>query len=323
MRDRRALTDVASERRANAASRGRTVAPRILFAFLGYTLPSLVGAQDGSFVSGRIVDTAGAAILGADVRVPRLDRVAAVDSTGRYRLAGLPTGSVTIVAEAPGFAGKRVQVTVPANGTVQQDFSLAPNAHVLANIEVRARARRQLPLRLHEFEQRRTRGTGRFLGPDDLMKFNGHPLSDALKTVMGNARFQRNAVGEMIIVSSRSLNPFVIGGSAEQRANIKPCGIQIWQDGALLSDPNQSLEVIGGPIIQGSHETYPTWKVGADHDYDISSLLANDYAAVEYYPDLASIPPGFRTGTPTCGTLVLWTRMPATGDQTPVGQQPQ
>jgi hypothetical protein len=63
-------------------------------------------------------------------------------------------------------------------------------------------------------------------------------------------------------------------------------------------------------------------KVGADHDYDISNLLSNDYMAVEYYSDLASTPPGFRTGTPSCGTLVLWTRVPlGPSDQQQVGQQ--
>jgi hypothetical protein len=61
--------------------------------------------------------------------------------------------------------------------------------------------------------------------------------------------------------------------------------------------------------------------VGADHDYDISGLLANDYMAVEYYSDLASTPPGFRTGTQSCGTLVLWTRVPDEPSQQQVGQQ--
>jgi hypothetical protein len=61
-------------------------------------------------------------------------------------------------------------------------------------------------------------------------------------------------------------------------------------------------------------------KVGADHDYDVSNLLANNYMAVEYYSDLASTPPGFRTGTPSCGTLVLWTRVPEDSQQQ-VGQQ--
>ena len=296
----------------------RAIALRAFPALLGLTLPVLAGAQGTAALTGRIVDTAGAPIRGASVRVPQLERSVAVDSAGNFRLDGLPTGRVTIVGEAPGFAGKRAEVTIPANGTVEQAFSLVPNAHVLANVEVRARARRQLPLKLHEFEQRRNRGTGgRFLGPDDVAKFSGRPLMDAIKPIMLGVRFQRNAQGEMVMVSQRSLNP----ASIRQSNNINPCGIQIWQDGALLSDPNQSMEVTLDPPSSAARSV-STQRVGADHDYDISGLISNDYMAVEYYPDLASTPPGFRTGTPSCGTLVLWTRVPMTNGQAQVGQQP-
>jgi len=292
---------------------------RALPAFLGVLLPGFAAAQGTATLTGRIVDTAGAPIPGASLRVPQLDRSAAVDSAGRFRIEGLPTGRVTVVGEAPGFAGKRAEITVPANGTVEQAFSLVPNAHVLANVEVRARARQQLPLKPHEFEQRRNRGTGgRFLGPDDVARYNGRPLMDALKTIMVGVRFQRNAQGEMNIVSQRSLNP----ASIRQSANIKPCGIQVWEDGALLSDPNQSLEVTIDPPAGTASRSISTQRVGADHDYDISNLLSNEYMAVEYYSDLASTPPGFRTGTPSCGTLVLWTRVPMTNGQSQVGQQP-
>jgi hypothetical protein len=286
---------------------------------LGLILPGIAAAQGTAALTGRIVDTAGAPIIGASLRAPQLERSVAVDSTGRFRLEGLATGRVIVVGEAPGFAGKRVEVTIPASGSVEQNFSLVPNAHVLANVEVRARSRQQLPLKLHEFEQRRNRGTGgRYLGPDDVAKYNGRPLMDALKTIMVGVRFQRNAQGEMNIVSQRSLNP----ASIRQSANIKPCGIQIWQDGALLSDPNQSLEVMIDPPAGTASRSISTQRVGADHDYDISNLLSNEYMAVEYYSDLASTPPGFRTGTPSCGTLVLWTRVPLTNGQSQVGQQP-
>jgi hypothetical protein len=70
----------------------------------------------------------------------------------------------------------------------------------------------------------------------------------------------------------------------------------------------------------GAPGMYSTRKVGADHDYDISSLLTDNYAAVEYYSDLASTPPGFRTGNPGCGTLVLWTRMPESRSTEPPRQ---
>jgi hypothetical protein len=296
----------------------RALALRILPAFLASALPAIAVAQGTAVLTGRIVDTAGAPIRGASVRVPQLERSVTVDSTGQFRLEGLPTGKVTIVGEAPGFAGKRADVTVPANGTVEQAFSLVPNAHVLANVEVRARARKQLPLALHEFEQRRNRAAGgRFLGPNDLVKFSGRPLMDALKTVMVGVRFQRTVQGEMNIISQRSLNP----ASIRQSSNIKPCGIQIWQDGALLSDPNQSVELMLPQETGTASRAVNTMRLGADHDYDISNLLSTNYAGVEYYSDLASTPPGFRTGTPSCGVLVLWTRMPATGGQTQVGAQ--
>jgi hypothetical protein len=284
---------------------------------LGLAVPGVLFAQGTSVLTGKIVDSAGAPIRGATVRVPQLERGATTDSSGVFRLEGLPTGRLTIVGEAPGFVGKRAEVTIPANGTVEQPFSLVPNAHVLANVEVRARTRKQLPLKLHEFAMRRNSSTaGRFLGPEALTKYNGRPLTDALKTVMVGARFQRNAQGEMNIISARSLNP----ASIRQSTNIKPCGIQIWEDGALLSDPNQSLEVMLPPRSGGSENasrSISTMKVGADHDYDVSNLLSNNYMAVEYYSDLASTPPGFRTGTPSCGTLVLWTRVP----DAQVGQQ--
>jgi hypothetical protein len=297
-----------SDRRRGA--RIRLVA-RLLLVVAGAVHSEPARAQGTAVLVGRITDSAGAPIVGADVRVPQLERAAFVDSAGRYRLEGLPAGRVTIVAEARGFVGKRVEVALPANGTIEQAFSLAPNARLLASVEVRARARRQLSLQLHEFDQRQhSSRAGRFLGPDDLVKWNGRPLSDAIRTIMPGARFQRNAVGELIIVSSRSLNPASIGGTHDQQRNVKPCGIQIWQDGALLSDPNSSLEVVVDPR-PGLPVTYSTHKVGADRDYDISNLLTDNYAAVEYYSDLASTPPGFRTGTPSCGTLVLWSRMGA------------
>ena len=296
----------------------RTVVRRILPAFLGLILPGLAAAQGSAALTGRIVDTAGAPIVGASLRAPQLERSVAVDSTGHFRLEGLATGRVIVVGEAPGFAGKRAEVTIPASGSVEQNFTLVPNAHVLANVEVRARSRQQLPLKLHEFEQRRNRGTGgRFLGPDEVARYNGRPLVDALKTIMVGVRFQRTAGGEMNIVSQRSLNP----SSIRQSTNIKPCGIQVWEDGVLLSDPNASMEVMNPPPTSASR-SIGTQRIGADRDYDVSNLLTTNYMAVEYYSDLASTPPGFRTGTPSCGVLVLWTRVPLSESQSQVGQQP-
>jgi hypothetical protein len=64
--------------------------------------------------------------------------------------------------------------------------------------------------------------------------------------------------------------------------------------------------------------------VGADRGFDFSNASANNYMAVEYYSDLSSTPPGFRTGTASCGVLVLWTRveMPQQQAEPSTGQTP-
>ena len=79
---------------------------------------------------------------------------------------------------------------------------------------------------------------------------------------------------------------------------------------------------LSSPTGAGQRGTFGTTHVGADRDFDVSNLIANDYMAVEYYSDLASTPPGFRTGTASCGVLVLWTRVPMTqGQQANQGPQ--
>src|SRR5438094_949893 len=84
-----------------------------------------------------------------------------------------------------------------------------------------------------------------------------------------------DSAGDMTMISTRSLNP----ASIRETTNIKPCGIQVWQDGSLLSDPNASMDLAmpGKGTGTPDREVYPTKKIGADHDYDVSNLLANDY----------------------------------------------
>lgn len=269
-------------------------------ALAAVTLPA---AAQGVLV-GRVVDTTGAPIAGAGIRIPQLERAESADSSGQFRLTDLPPGRAVVIGEAVGYFGARVEVTIPASGTVEQNFTLRPNAHVLAGVEVRARARQNLPPKLAEFSTRQRRGIGRFLTPDQMQKFDGQPLTEALKSVLSGVRYQRGAGGELTIISSRSLNP----ASLNPSNNVKGCGVQIWQDGVLMSDPNASADVVLS--VTPTSRQVNTAHIGQDKEWDISGLLSNNYMAVEYYSDLSTTPPGFRTGTPSCGVLVLWTREP-------------
>jgi hypothetical protein len=265
-------------------------------------------AQGSAVLAGQVLDSTGASIAGARLRIPQLERVIETDASGRYRFTALRAGRVVVVAEAAGYSGTRAEIDIPASGEIAHNFSLRPNAHVLAAVEVRARARRMLPAKLQEFALRQQRGLGRFLGPDQMTRYDGQPLTEALKSILTGARFDRNAQGQMTIVSARAMN---VPTSLRTSTNAKSCGVQIWQDGVLLSDPNSSADIVQGTTTSGpGSRGITTVHAGADRDYDISGLLANGYMAAEYYSDLSSTPPGFRTGGGSCGVLVLWTRVP-------------
>jgi hypothetical protein len=278
--------------------------PQVIVVAAIVGLPFTATAQSAVLI-GRILDSTGAPIESSRIRVPRLDRSAVTDGDGRFRLDSLPAGRLTVVAEAPGYYGRRVELMFMSAGTVEQSVTLVPNSHVLAAVDVRARAKERLPYKLAEFQMRRQRGTGRFMGPADVAKFDGQPLTEALKTILTGARFVRSAGGDLTLISARTLN---VPTSMRPSANAKSCGIQIWQDGVLLSDPNASADMVMSSTP--TSRSAVTAHMGADKDFDISALLSNSYMAVEYYSDLSMTPPGFRTGTASCGVLVLWTREP-------------
>jgi len=172
---------------------------------------------------------------------------------------------------AAGQTGKRAPVSVRVNpdvdpgthpyistGLKETKFGVALDdalplyrrAAGLANVEVRARTRKQLPLKLHEFAMRRnSSGAGRFLGPEDVAKFNGRPLTDALKSVMVGARFQRNAQGEMNIISARSLNPSFVDYKMPLSMDMPPIKTVILETAPDPGGPYGAKGVGEDPII--------------------------------------------------------------------------
>ncbi len=120
-------------------------AVRCCLTVLLASLPvTILSAQATGRVIGRIVDAEqGAPIAGAQVEVleAAVRAVSALD--GRYTLAGVPIGPVSVRVRMIGFAPKTVTgVVVPAAGTVEQNISLATEAVQLAEISVSAEAER-------------------------------------------------------------------------------------------------------------------------------------------------------------------------------------
>ena len=87
-------------------------------------LASLTPAWSGELL-GRVVDgNTGQPLPNASVRIPQLGRTVVADRGGEYRIADVAAGTYSIEAGYVGYGTFKSDVTVPASGQAQQDFSL-------------------------------------------------------------------------------------------------------------------------------------------------------------------------------------------------------
>jgi|CZKY01.1.fsa_nt_gi hypothetical protein len=105
----------------------------VLVCFLFATLMARAqGVGTSGEITGTVTDSSGGVVLKATVNVvdtqTGLKRTAMTDSTGQFRVAGLPPATYDVSAEMPGFATEiRKGVTVAIGQTVISDFKLSPS----------------------------------------------------------------------------------------------------------------------------------------------------------------------------------------------------
>jgi len=101
-------------------------------------LPAIASAQQGT-ISGTVTDqTSGQSIVGAKVGVVGTTFVAQTNAEGRYTLARIPAGTVTLRVSAIGYAAATPSVTVADAATVTQDVGLKLQPYSLDEIVVTA-----------------------------------------------------------------------------------------------------------------------------------------------------------------------------------------
>ncbi|HET8624540.1 MAG TPA: carboxypeptidase-like regulatory domain-containing protein, partial [Gemmatimonadales bacterium] len=107
--------------------------PAILILSGIITFP--LAAQTGT-VRGRVADSAGTDLSGVAVTVEGTGIRTTSGTNGNYELRGVPSGSRTLRARLIGYRAATAQVTVPDDGTLEQDFTLGRSTVQLAPIDV-------------------------------------------------------------------------------------------------------------------------------------------------------------------------------------------
>jgi hypothetical protein len=248
------------------------------------------------------------------VRIPELDRFTQTDSNGVYRFDHLRVGSFAVIAEAPAFRARRGQVTIASGATATQNFTLVRGAHILATIDVRAKAPPRVSPKMVDFERRRQRGLGRYVTRVELDRYPGRQLEEVLRSTAVATQFIKAPSGQTWLVSSRqaTANMGMLASRNGDYVRDKQCHVQVVLDGAVIS----SSTALRAPRLHAGDNTGgrsgvsdPRTQVqGGDDAVDLNLFISDQLEAVEFYPDATTTPMQYRTGAAVCGTLMLWTR---------------
>lgn len=105
---------------------------------LAFAAPAAAQTPTGT-VTGRVVDMqTQRPVASAQVRVIGTQRGAQTDEQGQYRIGGVPTGTVQLIAQRIGYGPSPRTVTVEANGITTADFALVVSATQLDQVLVTA-----------------------------------------------------------------------------------------------------------------------------------------------------------------------------------------
>ena len=279
-------------------------------AVLAMALASPVAAQKTSVLLVNVSEVGtGSPVPDAEVYLTEIGRRGHTNSSGELRLAGIPAGTYQVRVRRLGFAATSLLVPLEQDST-RLAVLLRPSAATLDTVHVResvivAEEHRQ-------FQLRRRRGLGRFLGPEDLEKTNmlEFPVVAAqhfpgLALITGRAgQWQlasrhgtcgvdttyevlnaagtalRNLPGANVVTGAGSGARQTVGEAATSPSSCfsdHPCHIKLFLD-------NQ-------PVAES----------------DIGIIHTDELYGVEYYSS-GNAPPQYRVSGSACGVMLLWTK---------------
>lgn len=236
-------------------------------AFLALLPVSLLPAQ--AILTGRVADTTGKAVVGAEVVVSAAQRRTVTRSDGSFRLDSLPAGQHAILFRAIGYRPEQLLYRFARNDSVRVNVVLEPGVTELPSITVEAKEARPTP-KMAGFLERRAAGFGSFIDETILREREHSPLSMVL----------RGHVAGLTFVHLPNNQGYGIAMSRNKRAG--PCFAQIFLDGVRITQAKQA--------------------------YNIDQHTVQNLMAVEVYKGGASTPIQYGGINAACGTVLLWTR---------------
>jgi TonB family protein len=144
-------------------------------------------AQDGVIgtggIRGQLRDSLGLAIIGAQVAIRGSQLIVETDDSGRFELAKVRPGMVSLRFRRLGYQPDTVELLVLAGKTIPLDVTLSRLSVSLTPIVVTGRS--ELRGWREEFYHRKAIGVGHYFTAADIDKRNPSQLSDMFRTIPG------------------------------------------------------------------------------------------------------------------------------------------
>lgn len=260
----------------------------------GWTLPALAQSSLAGIVR---ADSAGRPLGGVEVLLEGTEQITTTDQSGRYRLAGIPSGNRIVLFRLLGYRPFRIQLQLIEGDTTHHDVWLVrQSTQVLDPVHVEGRAAGSLGIGREAFEERRARGFGRFIDTEELCRSENRTVSGLLRGLQGVniIRFrecsgspvrcgrteERAASGRGETSMSRGMTP-----PRDDRRNTDYCWMSIMLDGQWVYQ-------------SGSNTPVP----------DLSrDIRVRELDLVEVYRSAAETPGQFSGSGTACGVIIFWT----------------
>lgn len=222
-------------------------------------------------LTGIVTDTDGRPLSNAELDVVGVPGSANSDEQGRFRLARLPGGSWDVHVQRIGFSPTRTSVVLKPDQTTTATLALRAARTVLDTVRVQGQRHDPFALR----DKARAYPGATFFSRAAIDSLHADRMTDILRRAKGVQLVIPDSGGPPLIQMARSRFTDL------QHAGI--CPVEYYVDGVPFD-------------MQNSPDAY---------------FHPGDIAAIEVYDGASNIPPEYKSGSSTCGVVVIWTKRAA------------
>lgn len=264
--------------------------PRALFLYASLALASPWSAHAQATLTGTARhDSSRAGLAGVDVLLDGGTQRTLTSSSGQYALTGLPPGTHTILFRSVGYRPLRIELQFRSGDTTRFDALLVrTNVQVLDSVAVTGRVTRGVGVGREAFEERRTRGFGRFVDTEELRRSENRRVSDMLRGMQGVrvVRFEECLGPNRTRCSPPEERAASGRGATSMVGRSEYCWMSIMLDGSWLYQSGSSGKV-------------------PDLSRDVR---VRDLDMIEVYRSSAEVPGEYSGASAACGVILMWSR---------------